>query len=333
MAKKQVTIPSYTFEDTTDPNLKRFVDRKGDWTHYHDEVKGQFIPAVNHILGLGYNKGPGFYQYLLSVTAVEAKQRLESAGEEGTRTHQAIRNIIDGLAVRMTTKFYDERTGRQEVLNDDEWTNLEGFLAWYNDFKPETIAQEMSVFAYHRSRGFAGTADYICTVLVPDGAETASGVKNPFPKKLWGQRVLMLPLDWKTSGAVWKEYKAQVASYNYALAKNYKDLAKFIDAYPVFTGVVRIGTQHKNGYEFKVWDDKGTKENFKRFDAAYEIYLEEESEFKPKVREIPTEFFVKVPKAKVVKSGKAKKQSPRKATKKKSPARKAVKRTAKKKRT
>lgn len=291
--KKQLTIPSFEFEATSDSNLKRYVDRWGNWTHYYLVKEKRFLPAVNHILGLGFNKGPRFYQYLLSVTPEEAKKKLEAAGDEGTRTHMAIRHLIDGSKVTMTTKYPSElQMGRQEVLNPDEWSNLSAFVAFCDRYKPRVVSNDFSVYSVDSS--FAGSPDGLMVITVPAGDKW-------FPKAVWGQDVLFMP-DWKTSGAIYNEYKAQLAAYFRALQERgtYK---AFSDAYKgrIFTGIVRIGTRHKNGgYEIEMWDEVQTKHNFQLFMAAKDIYLDSVGDGSaPESKDIPMQFFIRIPKAKV----------------------------------
>lgn len=291
--KKQTTIPSFTLDNTSDPNLKRYVDRWGNWTHYYLVKEKRFLPAVNHILGLGFNKGPRFYQYLLTVTPEEAKQKLEAAGDEGTRTHAAIRQLIDGSKVTMTTKYPSElQLGRQEVLNPAEWDNLIAFKAFCDRYKPRVISNDFSVYSIASS--FAGSPDGLMVITVQSGDKW-------FPKRVWGQDILFMP-DWKTSGAIYNEYKAQLAAYYHALTEK-KTYGTFVNFYKVrtFTGIVRLGTRHKNGgFEVQVWDEYETKKNFDLFMAAKKIYLDNVGdESAPESEEMPIQFYIKMPKAKV----------------------------------
>lgn len=305
--KKLKTIPSYEFEATADPNLKRYVDRYGNWTHYYLVKEKRFLPAVNHILGLGFNKGPRFYQYLLSVTPEEAKQKLEAAGDEGTRTHTAIRQLIDGSKVTMTTKFpSDLQRGRQEVLNPDEWDNLIAFEAWCDRYKPRVVSNDFAVYSLVNE--YAGSPDGLFIITVPSGDKA-------FPKPVWGQDVLFMP-DWKTSSAIHNEYKAQLAAYLSAL-KERGTYKKFLEAFKgrIFTGNVRLGTRHKNGgYEMQLWTENQTATNFRLFLSAKNIYQDnvDGDTAAPVSVDVPMQFYIKVPKAALTK---AKKTAKKKSTK------------------
>ena len=290
MAKKATTIPTYTMEDTTHPNVKRFVDRNGDWTHYWLVAEKKFVKAVNHVLSLGYSKGPQFRAYLESHTKEEIAKTLNERGDEGSRTHMAIRDLIKGVRVTMSTKYPTElRGGRMEPLNDDELENIQAWLAWCEKYHPQRIAFEETV----AGPDFAGTLDGLFVITVPSGDKV-------FAKPFWGKEVLLLP-DWKSSSAIWSEYEAQTAAY-WSMVKNDERFEKFVKAFAgrIFTGVVRLGTLHASGWQFEVWDQKYTEgEHMRRFNAARVIADRHEPEFNPKVEQIPTQFFIRIPKAKV----------------------------------
>lgn len=298
MGKRITTIPSFSYEDTTNPNIKKFVDRNGDWTHYWLVKEKKFVKAVNHILSIGYNKGPHFRRYLESHTKEEIAKTLQERGDEGTRTHIAIRDLIKGLRITMTTKYPSELSaGRQDPLNDDEWENIESWIAWADDYQPRIITFEETV----ANEVAAGTLDALMVITVRSGDKV-------FEKPFWGQDVLLLP-DWKSSSSIWSEYEAQTAAYWDMVKKSHK-FDKFISAYKgrIFTGVVRLGTAHSCGYQFEVWSQKKTEgEHLERFMAAKVIADRHEPEFKPNVIDIPTQFFIKIPKVKPPKAPRVKK--------------------------
>src|SRR3990167_30948 len=288
--KRIATIPSYTFEDTSNPELKRFCDRNGDWEYYYNTKTKKFLPSVNYVLGLGYAKSEGFYKYLLNTTKEEAERKLKTKGEEGTRTHMAIRDLISGLKITMTTKYFNELTNRQEVLSNDEWDNLGAWIAFCERYKLEVIANE---FASHDGIR-AGTVDFLGILSVPDEDKA-------FHRSYWGKKVLVL-LDWKTSSGIWPEYKSQVGIYSSMVRISHK-FDKFFKAYPFFTGVVRIGTKHKNGgYELEIWGEEETQIGILKFEAAWVIGFTNEKKKLPEIEQIPTEYYIKLPQAKIANS-------------------------------
>ena len=281
-------IRSHELLETSHANIQKLIDRNGDWQFYKILDENRYVPAVNYVLTLGYAKGPRFAEYLLSVTKEEAKKKLTTAGEEGSRTHQAIRMLILGEEIKLETKFMNSLTGRSEELTKDEWDNLIAWVAWCDKYNPETIMQETVTFS--RKHGYAGTLDWFGVITVPEGDKA-------FPKEIAGKKVLIL-IDWKTSSGVWDEYKAQTAAYMEAVVEmgahsqyfaHYGDLT--------YTGVVRLGTAHKNGgFELKAWNKGQTAEHLARFLAAKTIAAEN-LEFGIEVTEIPASFKRILPKA------------------------------------
>ena len=285
----KLTIPNYTFQDTDNDNIKRFVDRTGNWTHYFIVDEKRYVPAVNHVLHCGFAKDARFHEYLLSVSKDEAKKKLETAGDEGSRCHQAIKDLVSGLKVRMDTKFVNSLNGLKTSLNNDEWDNLIGWTNWVEKYKPETISQDKAV--YSKKYSYAGTFDWIGTILVPEGDKL-------FNPKLWNKRIMLLP-DWKTSSGIYPEYASQVSAYSVATLEMglYKDFFKQYKG-RVFGAVLRIGTLHKCGFEFKILDRNDLKVAFDKFKCAYKI-ASDKLVFEPEIINLPMEFDVKIPLAKL----------------------------------
>lgn len=296
-------MPSYVMQDTGNENIKRFVDRDGEWSHYFIVDENKFVPGVTFVLSCGYPKGPRFYDWLKNNTADEADSKFKSAGERGTRTHEAIHMLIAGAKVSMSTKLMNSLTRKQEELSVQEWDNLIGFNNWQEKYKPETISQNLVI--YSKKLGFVGTPDWFGTVFVPEDDKY-------FPSAVRGQRVLFLP-DWKSSSGIWPEYQSQVAAYFTGL-QEMGLFKEFFTAFKgkIFTGVVRVGTRHKDKYEMKVWGETETASGLMRFLSAYSI-AEEDLRFEPKIVDIPMEFEIDIPKATVPKVVKKKRVIKKKA--------------------
>ena len=289
------TIKLFSLKETSDPDIFRYIDLNGDWTHYHIKSKNQYVPAVNHILKIGFPKGIAFYNYLLSVSKEESQKILESAGEKGSRVHDVIKNLIEGHKVTYGSLYPNSLTGRPEVLTLEEWQALLSYQSFCEAYKPEVIMFENSV----ATDQFAGTIDFVGMVTIND--------KKAGPKKV---KVL---LDWKTSGAVYDDYKLQTAAYWRALA----------DKEIKYTGVIRLGTKHKNGqvdnagYEVKLWDIAETLKHYKAFESALNIYNLNNSEFELDETTMPVEIQVNIPKYQSVKTVKPKKAKVKKTMAKK----------------
>jgi hypothetical protein len=296
MKTHKVTIPSHTFEATSNKNIFRFVDREGNWTHYWIKNKKIFVPAVNHIIRSGYPKGERFYQYLLHANPIEAERRLSTAGEEGARTHRAIHDLIVGKRVTLDTLYHNELTDRKEPLNLEEWHNLETFVAWAENYNPRVLLYETAIWS--ETFGFAGTVDFVGTIHVPEGD------KN-FPVEAWNTRILIL-LDWKTSSAIWDEYELQTAAYRKALLEYMPQQIPLYKYPEMWTGIVRLGTSHRRGFEVKVWTGEESEANFALFASAYAIFVRKEGlEFEYELKNIPSEFKLAIPRMRnVVKKNK-----------------------------
>jgi hypothetical protein len=287
---KPTTFPSHSFEPTSDRNIMRFVDRDGNWTHYWIKNQKKFVPAVNHIIRLGYPKGDRFYNYLLRATPDEAEKKLKHAGEEGARTHDAIRDLISGDTIDYERRYYNELTDRYEPLNADEWANLEAFALWVQKYQPQVIIHEYSVWS--PSLNYAGTVDFVGTILIPQDDKS-------FPQEVRGKRILVL-LDWKTSGGIWDEYELQVAAYGRAVLETIRIKLPLQEYSELWTGIVRLGTSHKNGYEMRVWNEGTSDNNLELFLSALDIYGKKAGdEFEPNVRQIPAEFALKIPRVRI----------------------------------
>ena len=287
---KNITIQNYTYQDTSHPNVKRFIDRSGNWEYYWLVKEKKFVKAVNHILRLGYPKGKYFMEWLKKANPEEVDRRLKTAGEEGTRSHQAIRDLSAGHRVTMASRYHNDITKKDELLNDDEWDNLQAFINFCNTYNPEFITDEQTVY----TEEYAGTFDWIGTLLVPEGD------KN-FPAEVRGKRVLALPLDWKTGSGLWPEYELQVAAYYKAIKEMelYTEFTNFGKDLPIFGVLVRLGTRHKIGYEVQVLDESTLAYKYGVFAGCINTANDQEPTFEPEIKEIPYSFHYKMPVAKV----------------------------------
>ena len=117
----------FTHEPTSDPKVFRVVDSKGDWTHYFKE--GVYAPAVNHILDLGFTKGPEFAKYLKENSSSELEEKLEKAGARGDAIHQAIRRCLENKGAFDGAKDMVMTDDGPRLLTRDE---LRAFMAFAN---------------------------------------------------------------------------------------------------------------------------------------------------------------------------------------------------------
>lgn len=294
IANRQVeNIKLNTLGDTNDPDIKRVLDLNGDWTHYKVVSKNRFVPAVSHVLKLGFPKGMGFYNYLLSVSKEQSEKILEESGEKGSRVHSAIGDVIGGLEITFNSLYPNDITGRPEKLSQGEWYCLLAFKAFCEACKPEQIAVEKTV----ATNEYAGTIDFVGTMLIKETPKAE-------PKRI---KVL---LDWKSGGGIYDDYKLQTAAYFEALK----------DPFIEYTGVVRLGTKHKNGgldncgYEVKLWNKDETFRHYRAFESALDIFRLNDSEFKLDETEMPASIKLSIPKYAEPKTVPAKKATKVKVT-------------------
>lgn len=286
-------VRSHKLIETSNPNVLKLIDTNGDWTHYFLKKEKIYVPAMNHIIRSGFPKGERFYKYLANTPKEEIERKLLFKGDAGTRTHEAIRKLINGIKITQSMPFWSETEHRNAPLTFAEWENLDAFNNFCTKYKPEVIIHEHTL----ANEVCAGTLDFLGLLNVPADDDT-------FPKHLRGKKVLIL-LDWKTSAAIWDEYKLQSAGYKLlAMDTNYI-VAKIPKPYrdgECLTGVLRIGTQHKCGYEFEVWDGKQTAEHEMLLSQCIDTYrfvTKEKRGQSPKMVELPPYYAIKVPRVAV----------------------------------
>jgi len=289
------TAPSYQNQATDDKHLFRVVDREGSWTHYFQDELQKYFPSVNHILGIGFPKGQGLLNWLKNKTAEESDKILKHAGERGSRVHDAIRDLIQGQTLSIQA-YYKNEDGSSTPLQTEEWNYLLSWAAWCDKFKPQMLKHETAV--YNKKYGYAGTVDFIGTIEIPagtkvyiDGKLTITPDKGPNDTD-YKPKIISCLLDWKTSGAIYDEYKLQTAAY--AACMKLKPKQEF------YTGVIRLGTKHKNGgYEMHLYSRALTIFHFKQFLKTKDTYhFINGTDWKPDIEQIPLVLKVDVPQIK-----------------------------------
>lgn len=283
---KVISIPSLRNEKTDDKHLFRVVDRENSWTHYYHDQLDKYFPSVNHILGIGFPKGANLLQWLKNKTAEESDKILKQAGERGSKVHEAIRQLTIGKSVQYGLDHFKNDDGTYSPLTANEWDYLLSWVAWAEAFKPQVLKHETAVF--NKKFGYAGTVDFLGTIQIPPYIKLYVDGKSVSPNP--GSYSVLL--DWKTSGAVYDEYRLQTAAYAACMTKKPKQ--------EFYTGVVRLGTKHKNGgFEIHLWSRKKTIEHFKQFLTSKATYhFINGNDWTPDIEEIPMLLSVSVPQIK-----------------------------------
>lgn len=231
-----------------------------------------FVPSVTWICGY-YPKGIPFYKWLADKGWDEAQAIKEAAGDKGSKVHNAVEDLIDGIEVNMEAKYLNRSSGIEEELTLEEYECLMSFAEWWEEAQPETIAKELVV--YDDKNGFAGSVDWIGFLTIK------------------GERKLYL-IDWKTSKNIWTEYKLQVSAYKNAalngkiLVDGKTDISKEIRAKigknEMNLGILQVGYAYNKikKYKFTPVDDI-----FPLFLNTKETWKSENEGVEPKQKDYP----------------------------------------------
>lgn len=162
---------------------------------YHAKiVSGEWVPSITNVLGvrnaehlIPWSAGRAAKAMLelidkapervrknpagaLSFARLAAERERDAAAEQGTRVHYACEQIALGKEVE------------PKYLSPREWKYVDNFRRWTDDFQPEFIANEVTVFGTTPSGPYAGTADFIARIngitVAGDYKTTRSGLHN-----------------------------------------------------------------------------------------------------------------------------------------------------------
>jgi hypothetical protein len=229
-----------------------------DQRHYARRIMGNwdFVPSVTWICDTGCPKSVGFYKWLANKGWDEAEQIKASAGDRGSKVHQAISVLVRGGTVSIDDAFENPRTLEPEPLTPTEYECLMSFVDWYQETKPEVILNEFTV--WNEKYRYAGTVDLKCRI---------NG-------KLW-------LIDVKTSSEIWLPYELQVSAYKHA------DLPPIAQK----LGILQVGYRKNK----RKWKFTPVKDQFSLFLAARRIWQKEAGNQKPLQREFPLELTLQPP--------------------------------------
>jgi len=173
----------------------------------------QNVPSVTWIAD-SYPKGIGFYKWLAEKGWDEAESIKQAAADKGSKVHLAIGSILKGEEVRIDSKFLNKSTGQEEELTLEECDALLAFIAWRNEFKPETVVWETVVWS--DKHNYAGTVDYLCKI----------------GEDYW-------VVDFKTGQYLWPSYELQVSAYTETISNGENTFA--IDASKLKMAILQLG--------------------------------------------------------------------------------------------
>jgi len=245
-----------------DPKIKRIVE----YTEDNKQINvldsrfyrrnGKYYPSVTSILNY-FPKNHFFHSWLKDVGHNSDIIAAKAAGE-GTQTHTAIDNFLNGEEIQWIDEFGNAK------YSLEVWKMILKFAEFWNTHKPELVVGEYHLFSDQHE--YAGTADLI--VRLQD--------------KLW-------LLDIKTSNSLHTAYDLQLAAYAQAWNETHNEKIER-------TGILWLKASTRGegkgdniqgkGWQLKVVDD--IDKNFKMFQNIQEIYKLENPDFKPMTELLPT---------------------------------------------
>lgn len=167
----------------------------------------EFVPSNTWICSF-WPKGKGFEKWLKD-NGDEAENLKKEAGNKGSKVHQAIEDLLNGVEVKFDAKYMNHDAGREEELTADEYATVMTFVAWWEELnanhKVEILSTEYTV--WNDGLKVAATLDLKIAV---DGV-------------IW-------VVDYKTSAAIYMSHRLQVhlmkvteqADKGFILQLNYK---------------------------------------------------------------------------------------------------------------
>lgn len=242
-----------------------------DVNHYYYLGKIGYAPGVTSIIDEAGPIGFGLREWWKNNTKEESDFIFQTAGDMGKKLHQAYEDLLKGIELNLF-EHYPTLAEKRALM---------ALQAWFNIFKPIEYESEQVVAGVHWHTDprdcrtwddkegcqciFAGTLDFLGTAKRSDAAEalvfTSKRAKDEF---IDGQpdKIDTWLIDFKTGKSLHFGHEIQVgAAYKQAV----------IDGFgitPDFTALLRLPSQHKRGFEFKLID-RSTSD----FDSIYHTYL------------------------------------------------------------
>jgi hypothetical protein len=187
-------------------------------------------------------------------------ETLEKAKKRGTAVHQGIEALLAGDQLKMWEFEPEARDG------------LEAFCNFWQDYGPDTAAVEQPIWDIRRK---------IATKL-----DWRGGVRPPDKRGKDQGEMLHTYLDFKTSSGIWESaiLQAHEGAWIYNECMPHDEHGEIEQV-----GIVRLGSQHKRGYEYQATDITVEKElhAYKHKIANCLLWIEHsrnpqwEPEFKP----------------------------------------------------
>jgi len=215
------------------------------------------VPSVTWVTQ-SYPKGIQYFKWLADKGWDEAEAIKVAAGDKGSKVHKAIEDVLQGIEVRIDSKYINNSTGQEEELTLEECDCILSFKSWFDEVKPEVITWETSVFS--DKHNYAGTIDFVCRI------------DNQF----W-------IVDFKTSQYIWPSHELQVSAYKEAITNGENEVPKYQKGEDIKLAILQVGyRKNKAGYKFTEIEDQ-----FDLFKAAQLIWKKEHEGEQPTKKDYP----------------------------------------------
>lgn len=166
-------------------NVGELIKFETDISHYYF-LDNEFLPGVSSILSEASPTPYGLKQFWQNNTKEEADTLFETAGDFGSKMHDAFERLLLAQELNLLTEYPSQK----------EKKCLLAFKDWFASFKPTEFESEQSVAS--KQYKYAGTLDFV-------------GMIN-------GERWL---IDFKTSNAIHFSHQLQVLAYKQAYEESY----------------------------------------------------------------------------------------------------------------
>jgi len=210
------------------------------------QVGTRYIPSSSWIASY-YPKGKQFEKWLAEKGLSESEEIKVTAGNRGSKVHQAIELLLNKKEVKMDDCLMNQN-GVAEEISVEEWEAIMSFVAWYKEFKPEVLQIETTVV--NEKEGYAGTLDLKCKI---------------------GDDICIV--DYKTSAAIYPSHQIQLSSYKHADGN--EDVTKMF--------ILQVGYK-KNKARFKFTE---VEDKFDIFLNVKEIWNNENKDVSPRQYQYP----------------------------------------------
>lgn len=207
------------------------VRKEIDDSHFY-WIDDEFVPGVTTILGDAGPIGNGLRKFWQKNTEAESRKILNDSAEFGSMIHGAIERLLWGEEIKLA-----DYTGNGYK---NAAKHLMAFHDWFHEFNPDIKSIKPEFVCGSKKYKYGGTLDLFC-------------VKD---KETW-------VIDFKTSNSLHSNHERQIAAYKQAYEEMTGEKVDKI-------GILRTGSQHKVGYEFREVDRP-----FESFLNVYRTYLDE----------------------------------------------------------